>query len=240
MRKQAITAITGVLLLGSRLLVADPEPGGPSARVMPVMFDLVCAGATTACMLLNPVIGGQLLLPDGTVAAPSLSFSGAPTTGFSRLAATQLILWSNAGVNSGILEGGVRLGSAGAVAFSSAAAPQDAAADLRLGRGGATGSLRVYSGTAPTCTGNCGTSPSVVGNNTNMSVTIGTAPPAAANFTVTFNGTWTTAPHCLGQRGTTGTTPVVAGIVTTTTTAVVNLSANLVASELFRVFCFGP
>jgi len=92
----------------------------------------------------------------------------------------------------------------------------------------------------PSCSANCGTSPTVTGSNSIFDVVLGTAPPAASTFTITFGGlTWAAAPSCTGTRGTTGTTPTVAGIVTTTTTAVVNLSANMVASERYHITCGG-
>lgn len=91
----------------------------------------------------------------------------------------------------------------------------------------------------PTITTNGGTSPSCVGADTFMTCTEGTSPPAAATFTVTFNGTWAAAPSCIAVRGTTGASPLVQNVVTTTTTVQVNLSANLVASEKFHIHCGG-
>lgn len=74
---------------------ADPEPGpGPvtasTGRIMPVMFDLVCAGATTSCTLLNQTLAGTTTIlgsarfSDGTSAAPSISFTSDTGTGFRR------------------------------------------------------------------------------------------------------------------------------------------------------------
>lgn len=92
----------------------------------------------------------------------------------------------------------------------------------------------------PTITVNGGTAPSCAGTDTAMTCTIGTAPPAAATFTVTFSGTWpTNGPACQAVRATAGATPLVQGVVTSTTTAQVNLSANLVASEKFHINCGG-
>jgi len=91
----------------------------------------------------------------------------------------------------------------------------------------------------PTITTNGATSPACVGSDTFMTCTEGTSPPAAATFTVTFNGTWAAAPSCIAVRGTTGASPLVQNVVTTTTTVQVNLSANLVASEKFHIHCGG-
>lgn len=93
--------------------------------------------------------------------------------------------------------------------------------------------------TVPTITTNGGTTPVCVGTDTAMTCTEGTAPPAAATFTVTFNGTWPAAPSCIALRGTAGATPLVQNVVTSTTTVQVNLSANLVASEKFHIHCMG-
>ena len=105
--------------------------------------------------------------------------------------------------------------------------------------GGTNGALRIAGSTTPTCTGNCGTAPAVAGNNTLFKVIIGTAPPVASNFTVTFNGTWPSAPYCHAQRATTGVNPFPTALVTTTTTVVVTMNANLVASESFQFWCVG-
>lgn len=99
--------------------------------------------------------------------------------------------------------------------------------------------IAVTQTTAPTITTNGGTSPACVGSDTAMTCTEGTAPPAAATFTVTFNGTWASAPACVAMRGTAGATPLVQNVVTGTTTVQVNLSANLVASEKFHILCMG-
>jgi hypothetical protein len=93
--------------------------------------------------------------------------------------------------------------------------------------------------TVPTVTTNGGTSPACVGTDTAMTCTEGTSPPAAATFTVTFNGTWPAAPSCVALRGTAGASPLVQNVVTTTTTVQVNLSANLVASEKYHIHCYG-
>ena len=180
-----------------------------------------------------------ILLPKGTGALPSLAAVDDADTG---------LFWGTDG-SFGLTGNGaprhyesgsyLRSRSDGGFGWSSTTDPS-ATMDISLSRGGASGTIRVASGTAPTCTGNCGTSPSIAGNNTNMSVTIGTSPPVAANFTVTFNGTWTTAPNCIAQRATTGVNPLVSAVVTTTTTAVVSLNANLVASEKFTIICLGP
>jgi hypothetical protein len=106
----------------------------------------------------------------------------------------------------------------------------------------ATGGAMQLSATqpsVPTITVNGGTGPACVGTDTAMICTIGTAPPAAATFTVGFSGTWPAAPSCNAVRGTAGATPLVQSVVTATGTVQVNLSANLVASEKYAILCLG-
>ena len=99
--------------------------------------------------------------------------------------------------------------------------------------------LRTTQATVPTITTNGGTAPACTGTDFAMTCTEGTSPPAAATFTVTFNGTYTNAPSCIALRGTAGASPLVQNVVTTTTTVQVNLSANLVASEKYHIHCVG-
>lgn len=97
--------------------------------------------------------------------------------------------------------------------------------------------LRTAQATAPTCTTNCGTSPSISGSDTAMVVTLGTGAPASP-VTVTFNGTWATAPACQAGNRTTAANNVTR-VDSTTTTAVVYFAAGPAASDLVAVLCLG-
>lgn len=183
--------------------------------------------------------------PNGTAAAPSIAWAAdadGTGTGFFRPAANAIGVSSNGTERWRFDTTANALEATSVMAVNSYgfASTLTGTAILTMAPGGTGGALRILSGTAPTCTSNCGTSPSIAGNNSNMTVTLGTSVPVATTFTVTFNGTWTNAPNCVGGRGTTGLTPTVAGIVTTTTTAVVNLGANSVDSETYKIICFGP
>ena len=92
-----------------------------------------------------------------------------------------------------------------------------------------------YSGTAPTM-GACGTSPSVVGNDMIMEITVGTG-GLATSCAVTFAQTWATnAPVCVAESD----TDIVAiKSVETTTTATFTVAAVFTASSKLEVVCFG-
>lgn len=96
--------------------------------------------------------------------------------------------------------------------------------------------------TVPTCSGSCGTSPSVVGSDTVMIVTMGSSGVPASPFTVTFNGTWAAAPAC---SVTSALTTMVVGKMaiavqpsTTTITVTTNGTAPGV-SDKYSIICFG-
>lgn len=97
--------------------------------------------------------------------------------------------------------------------------------------------VRTAQTTPPTCTTNCGTSPSVAGTDTAMIVTLGTTPASA--FLITFNGTWAAAPSCVGAANTAGTTKAVTSITTTTTTATVATAAAPATGDKYNLICMG-
>lgn len=77
--------------------------------------------------------------------------------------------------------------------------------------------------TAPTCSSNCGTSPTVTGTDSNGRVNMGASGVPASGWVLTFNGTWVNAPQCdvwMSKAGmVTGKKPIT--MVTTTTTITV-------------------
>ena len=70
-----------------------------------------------------------------------------------------------------------------------------------------------------------------------MVVTLGTGVPASP-VTVTFNGTWATAPACQAGNRTTAANNVTR-VDSTTTTAVVYFAAGPAASDLVALLCLG-
>jgi hypothetical protein len=70
---------------------------------------------------------------------------------------------------------------------------------LTLTTGTTANQIRMAQTTVPTCSSNCGTSPSVAGTDTAGVVTMGASGVPASAWVVTFNGTWATAPSCIVQ-----------------------------------------
>lgn len=93
---------------------------------------------------------------------------------------------------------------------------------------------------APVCSTNCGTSPTVTGGDSAMRVALGTTP--ASGFLITFNGTWATAPACSATMGTTGMVvgklPLTVVTTTTTITVVTNGTAPATA-DIYNILCTG-
>lgn len=96
--------------------------------------------------------------------------------------------------------------------------------------------LRLKQSTAPTITTGGGTSPSVSGSDSIGVITLGTGSPATP-FTMTFNGTWASAPSCIVIRNTGTAANVVQVVATTTTTMVVTVATAVAASDKFNYFC---
>lgn len=96
--------------------------------------------------------------------------------------------------------------------------------------------------TVPTCSGSCGTSPSVTGSDTVMIVTMGSSGVPASPFTVTFNGTWSAAPAC---SVTSALSTMVVGkmaIAVQPSTTTITVTTNGTApgtSDKYSIICFG-
>lgn len=128
---------------------ADADPGlgpGPvtasTGRIMPVMFDLVCAGAQQACSLLNQTLSGtstftgQALFADGTVVAPGAAFASQPGMGIYRIGSNQIGVTGASNTpafGSGFTVTGVKVPSNGQYGFTSSSA-MTGAEDLTLRR----------------------------------------------------------------------------------------------------------
>lgn len=117
-----------------------------------------------------------------------------------------------------------------------------AAKVLVQGTGTGATQLSATQTTAPTCTTNCGTSPSVAGTDTAGIVTMGGTGSPASGWVVTFNGTWASAPACLVQSALStmvvGKMPI--AVVTTTTTITVTTNGTAPAnSDKYQYICVG-
>ncbi len=135
---------------------------------------------------------------------------------------------------------------AGVVVFSllSVQAPQAQDMTSLLNRfltGLYTGQVRLMGPAAPTCSTNCGTSPSVSGSDSAMVVTMGSGSPASG-WVVTFNGTWAAAPSCTVTSAKTGMVVgklAIAAVTTTTTITVTTNGTAPAAADVYAVQCFG-
>lgn len=113
---------------------------------------------------------------------------------------------------------------------------------LFQGTGSGASQLASTQTTPPTCTSNCGTSPSVVGSDSDMRVTMGATGVPASGFVITFNGTWAAAPVCSATMSTTG---MVVGklpltVVTTTTTITIVTNGTAPSnSDTYAIMCRG-
>jgi hypothetical protein len=90
----------------------------------------------------------------------------------------------------------------------------------------------VHTGEAPGVS-SCGTSPSIVGNDTTGAITVGTG-GAATSCTITFDTAATNAPHCVVSND----TDIAANkVVTTTSTMVVTQSSAFTAGAKLNYIC---
>lgn len=102
--------------------------------------------------------------------------------------------------------------------------------------------VRTAQATAPTCSSNCGTSPSVAGSDTAMTVTMGGTGSPTSGFVITFNGTWATAPACTGAPALAGMVVGKLPIVIATTTTTITVTTNGTApatSDMYHFHCIG-
>ena len=112
---------------------------------------------------------------------------------------------------------------------------------LYTGTGGAA-QVSYAQTTVPTCTSNCGTSPSVAGTDTAGIVTMGSSGVPASGWVITFNGTWPAAPSCVVQSALAGMVvgkmPIVVATTTTTMTVTTNGTAPS-TSDKYAYHCYG-
>lgn len=87
----------------------------------------------------------------------------------------------------------------------------------------------LFTGTAPSITANCGSSPSIAGNDSAGRLTVGTG-GTAVNCTITFAKAWTNAPVCIAADE--NTSLVLTGISTTTTFSITAATPYSAADKL--------
>lgn len=217
--------------------------GGDAGLVYNKTTDVLTAGTTR--------------VGDGTQATPSISFTNYTNTGFYSAGDIRVILagseagrfLTNFAGNSPALwmngQGGAVLFGTGldtAIARNAAGVVEINNGTLGTYRDAKLRMLRVGQATAPTCSASCGTSPSVTGSDTAMTVTMGATGVPASPFTVTFNGTWASAPSCTANATKTG---MVAGkapilvVASTTTVAITTNGTAPATSDTYAIHCIG-
>lgn len=97
-------------------------------------------------------------------------------------------------------------------------------------------------GSAPTCSSNCGTSPSISGGDVAGTVTMGSSGVPASGWIVTFTASWAVAPSCVVQMAKAG---MVVGkmpltVVTSTSTFTVVTNGTAPATgDMYHYHCIG-
>lgn len=119
-------------------------------------------------------------------------------------------------------------------------APADGA--MTINNSAVNSGIRLQVAGAPSCTSNCGTTPSVVGTDVAMTVTMGATGSPASGWVVTFQGTWPSNPMChvtMAKAGMViGKLPLT--VVTTTTTITVVTNGTAPANgDVYNVSCLG-
>lgn len=209
-------------------------------------------GTTT---LAAPTIQGTtgFLMPDGSKTSPSWQWNSdndGTGTGFYRRAANVLTAATNGVDTMEIAATRVNVNSGVCFGWSSSASTVNAQVTQLCARtGGAvfTGvavamQISYTQTTVPTCSSNCGTSPTVVGSDSAMRVTMGATGVPASGWVVTFNGTWPSAPVCIVQSALTtmvvGKMPIAVQTSTTTITVTTNGTAPA-TSDQYEIQCNG-
>lgn len=238
----SLTASGAVTLSPSNANVVASPTGTGTVTVNPATagtLNNVSIGVTTAAagrFTSATVVGAN---DAAALASGGGSVTGAGTTALHQFTGT----WNTSGVVPGFVQANVTNTASGAGSRT-----------LELQRGGAlqfgvtsgaasTGlQVRTAQATVPTCSANCGTSPSVAGTDTAGIVTMGASGAPASGWVVTFNGTWAAAPSCVVQSAlgsmVVGKMPI--AVATTTTTLTVTTNGTAPAnSDKYAYHCIG-
>ncbi len=195
-------------------------------------------------------VQSPLTFPNGTVSAPSITFTSDPDTGFWWGSSGRINITNNGSTRAAFNTAGLVLSSANGVGFASGDASANdgettitrpAAGNLLLSGTAVPLQLRTTQGSVPTCTTNCGTPGNVcVGTDTAMICTMGTTP--ASGFVLNFSAAWAAAPACTAVAAlagmATGKKPLTVVSSTTIITIVTDGTAP-VAGDKYAVTCIG-
>lgn len=183
--------------------------------------------------------GSTLSLLSGTAATPSLRFYTHLTRGIFNDTTLNGVGIAVAGAQAASFTAAAMRGPAGSSSAPSVTDLTNANAGLYFpatNQLGLRGQLtHADGGSAPTITAGCGTSPSLVGTNNVMLITVGTG-GSATSCTITFGTSYTNAPICTANSNT---DKVGLSVAPTTTTVVVAATAAFTASSKLNLLCFG-
>lgn len=232
------SGVTGAgVVTASQILAPDGSASAPSYSFANFPTSgLYAVGATD----FRYAIGGsdkiRLLSGTGLVltAAEQLAWGSSgvttPDVSLSRGAANRLDLAT--GDSFRLVSGSLQFGASVSVSNSTGAVTYANSSGLI-----ALGSTQ---STDPTCTSNCGTSPTVVGTDSEFTVTMGSSGSPASGFVITFNGTWPSNPQCVGAMAKAGMAvgklPLTLVTSTTTLTVVTNGTAPA-TTDIYNFIC---
>lgn len=221
---------------------------GTAAKVFTFQNTLTMAG-TDGTTMTFPATSATIARTDvfntfTTANDTAQTFSGGSTTGSGT---TSFVSGTGTWNTSGVVPGAWKLNITNTASGAGSRA-------LELQRGGAlqfgvtsgatsTGlQIRTAQQTVPTCSTNCGTSPSITGSDSAGIVTMGASGSPASGWVVTFNGTWAAAPACIVQSALAGMLVTKMPIVVATTTTTITVTTNGVApanSDKYSYICIG-
>lgn len=184
------------------------------------------SSASCCDIRLRPTASKTLTFDDGAGGAATFAVTGSITSTAEITAGTNLKLGNGAFIGT-VGQNVIRFAS-GVISLSNAAENSKVAFQT--------------AGT-PTCSTNCGTSPSVSGSDSSMTVTMGASGSPASGWVVTFAGTWTAAPQChvtMALAGmVVGKMPLTCVTTTTTATVVTNGTAPANGDKYHLTFSLG-
>lgn len=231
--------------------------------------DLLYASSTTALSKLADVATGSVLVSGGSGTAPAYSANPSVTTitastalvgpgtaassGGLRLQNGDNIKFRNAANNGDVTALNVNSSNVAVIGttldvngnnIQNFAQLTGGANAKILFRGSGTNAtqLSATQTTQPTCSTNCGTSPSISGNDTAGIITMGATGSPASGFVVTFNGTWATAPACTMSMALAGMASGKLPLTVVTTTTTITVVTNGTApgnSDKYAYTCIG-
>jgi hypothetical protein len=234
-----VQTVSGIVRFGSDNKSILTGTGGVLSLTTGTAFNVPSiTGMTTP---LSAAQGGTSF---GSYAVGDLLYAGTTTTLARRAAVATGSILASAGTNTAPVWSATPTVTTltGSTSLVSALYQSSAAKILLTGTGTGPSEVAVSQTTKPTCSASCGTSPSVVGSDTAMIVTMGSTGTPASPFTVTFNGTWAAAPSCVvtSALGTMAVGKIAIAAPTTTTTVIITTNGVAPATgDKYAIHCIG-